>query len=350
MKEGKVMNISVIGVTGYGGIELLRILKNHPEFNIHSLHSTKEEASIADSYPHLSSIIEKEIERIDVETIAQESEIVFLATPSGISGKWAEAFMDKDIRIIDLSGDLRLKNHQEYEKWYQKEPAASRLVEHAVYGLSEWNTKAISEAKWVANPGCYPTSVLLGLAPATLEKVISPDSIIVDAKSGITGAGKVPSRNTHFAELNDNFKIYKVNEHQHTPEIEQQLRVWDERIQPITFSTHLMPLNRGILSTIYAKVNNDFNTEKMIDLYKEVYANCPFVRVRKLGQFPSVKEVSGSNYCDIGINVDERTGRVTIVSVIDNLMKGAAGQAVQNANIMMGIKQDTGLDFSPMYP
>jgi N-acetyl-gamma-glutamyl-phosphate reductase len=343
------MNVSIIGVTGYGGIELIRLLNNHPEFNIHSIHSTKEEA-LTNEYPHLTGIIEKELETVDTETISRESELVFLATPSGVSGKWAEAFMDKDIRIIDLSGDLRLKNGLVYKKWYQKEPAENKLLAQAIYGLSEWNEDAIKNAKWVANPGCYPTAVLLALAPAIIEKAIDQASIIADAKSGLTGAGKVPSRTTHFAEMNENFKIYKVNGHQHTPEIEQQLRIWDEGVKPITFSTHLMPINRGIFATVYANVNSGFNTEKMIELYQQAYAKSPFVRVRKMGQYPAVKEVCGSNYCDIGLNVDERTGRVTIVAVIDNLMKGAAGQAVQNANIMLGMSQETGLNIAPVYP
>lgn len=345
-----MFNVSVIGVTGYSGVELLRLLHGHPEFNIHSIHSTKPEGLISSLFPHLTSLITCDLDRVDVNRIAEESDLVFFATPSGVSRDLAEAFFDKDIRIIDLSGDLRLKNKDNYEKWYGKEAAADSILEKAVYGLSEWNANEIMNAKIVANPGCYPTAVLLGLAPAMLEKVIHLDSLIIDAKSGLTGAGKTPSNETHFSNMNENFKIYKVNKHQHIPEIEQQLLLWDGNSQPITFSTHLMPINRGIQATIYAKVNNGFDANEMLSLYEAIYHKSPFVRVRKKGEFPHVKEVCGSNFCDIGLDVDDRTGRVTIVSVIDNLVKGAAGQAIQNANLMFGLKQDVGLYHLPMFP
>lgn len=344
------MKVSIIGTTGYGGLELLRILHTHPMFEIHSIHSTKNELPIWTEYPHLYNILDKNTERIDQEKIAAESDLVFLATPSGVSSKLVDGFADKDIKVIDLSGDLRLKTTGEYEKWYKKEPAHAEIVQKAVYGLCEWNEGQIKEAKTIANPGCYATSALLGLAPITKENVIDPASIIVDAKSGTSGAGKSLVKSSLFAEVNENFKIYKVNEHQHTPEVEQQLAQWNDSIKPITFSTHLLPITRGIMTTIYVGLQNDWKTTQIIELYKESYKDCPFVRVRPEGIYPAVKEVAGSNYCDIGINVDERTGRLTIVSVIDNLMKGAAGQAVQNANIMFGLDQTTGLEFMPMYP
>jgi N-acetyl-gamma-glutamyl-phosphate reductase len=344
------MKVSIIGTTGYGGIELLRILHNHPVFKIHSIHSTKEEIPIWNEYPHLFSILDKKIAGVDYDKIAEESDLVFLATPSGVSGLLAEELANKDVKLIDLSGDLRLKNEAAYEKWYKKKPANSAVVSKAVYGLSEWNENRIKEAKWIANPGCYATSALLGLGPITKEKLIDTKSIIVDGKSGTSGAGKSLSKTSLFAEVNENFSIYKVNSHQHTPEIEQQLLEWNEDIKPITFSTHLLPITRGIMSTIYVQLLSDLNTERVIELYNDSYRNHPFIRIRPEGIYPSVKEVSSSNYCDIGLNVDERTGRLTIVSVIDNLMKGAAGQAVQNANIMFGLDQTTGLEFLPVYP
>ncbi|WP_090830683.1 MULTISPECIES: N-acetyl-gamma-glutamyl-phosphate reductase [unclassified Bacillus (in: firmicutes)] len=344
------MNVSVIGVTGYSGVELLRLLHAHPEFNIHTMHSTKPEESISNLFPHLTRLINCDLDRVDVDRIAEESDLVFLATPSGVSSELAKGFFDKNIKIIDLSGDLRLKNKNKYEQWYGKEAVADRILEKAVYGLSEWNANEIRNATIVANPGCYPTAVLLGLAPVMLEKAIHIDSLIIDAKSGLTGAGKSPSNDTHFSNMNENFKIYKVNKHQHIPEIEQQLLQWDESTQPITFSTHLMPINRGIQATIYAKVSNGFDTNKMRSLYESMYQNSPFVRIRNKGDFPQVKEVCGSNFCDIGLDVDPRTGRITIVSVIDNLVKGAAGQAIQNANLMFGLNQDVGLYHMPMFP
>lgn len=344
------MNVSIIGTTGYGGIELLRILHQHPEFTIQSIHSTKDEVPISHEYPHLYHILNQQIEEVQIEKISDKSDAVFLATPSGVSSKLVEQFADQDIKVIDLSGDLRLKNLQLYKEWYKKEPAKEELVTEAIYGLTEWNEERIRHAKLLANPGCYATSALLGLVPVVKEGIIEPDSIIVDGKSGTSGAGKSLSKGSLYAEVNENFKIYRVNEHQHTPEIEQELAGWNASIKPITFSTHLLPMTRGIMTTMYVKLTESWKTKDIIELYLTAYENKPFIRVRPEGIYPSVKEVAGSNYCDIGINVDERTGRLTIISVIDNLMKGAAGQAVQNANIMFGYEQTTGLNFTPLYP
>lgn len=251
---------------------------------------------------------------------------MFLATPSKVSGKLVESFFNKGIKVIDLSGDLRLKDASAYEAWYKHESVDTSILNEAVYGLSEWNGGQIVNASLLANPGCYPTAALLGLAPVLKEKLIDPSSIIIDAKSGVSGAGRSPSMGTLYAELNENFKIYKVNEHQHIPEIEQQLSLWNGEEVKVTFSTHLIPVTRGIMATIYVELKEDLDNSRLLDLYKEIYDGHPFVRVRKNGVFPSVKEVKGSNYCDIGLHSDSRTGRLTIVSVIDNLMKGAAGR------------------------
>ncbi|WP_312095553.1 N-acetyl-gamma-glutamyl-phosphate reductase [Niallia sp.] len=344
------MKAAIIGTTGYGGAELIRILHSHPFFTIKSVHTTRDEVPVWNEYPHLFNIIENKLEQINAEKIAKECDIVFFATPTGVSGKLVQEFADKDIQMVDLSGDLRLRNTDDYQKWYKKEPVSVELVHSFVYGLSEWNKENIASSKRISNPGCYPTATLLGLAPIVKENFILPDSIIVDAKSGISGAGRSPSRTNMYAEMSENFKIYKVNEHQHIPEIEQQLTDWNSDMKPITFSTHLLPTSRGLMATMYATLKNRMTTEKIHDLYMEVYKNSPFVRVRPLYTQPSIKEVAGSNYCDIGINVDERTGRITVVSVIDNLMKGAAGQAIQNANIMNGYEESTGLQFLPLYP
>lgn len=349
-RKEKGMKVSIIGTTGYGGVELLRILHSHPEFDIHSIHSTKEEVAISDEYPHLYGIIDKKMSSIDADEISEESDLVFLATPSGVSSSLVDQFIGKDIKVIDLSGDLRLKEPADYQRWYKKTPANQGIIEEAVYGLSEWNQEQVKAANWVANPGCYPTATLLGLAPVVKEGFIDPKSIIVDAKSGTSGAGRGASRSNLHAELNENFKIYKVNEHQHIPEIEQQLKLWNSDSQPITFSTHLLPLTRGIMATMYVQLLTDWKTERMIDLYQSYYKDAPFVRIRPQGMFPSIKDVTSSNYCDIGLHVDERTNRLTIVSVIDNLMKGAAGQAVQNANLMFGLESSSGLKFMPLYP
>lgn len=344
------MKAAIIGTTGYGGVELIRILHNHPTFTIQSVHTTREEVPVWNEYPHLYNILEHKLEKINPDKIAEDCDIVFFATPSGVSGKLVQEFVDKSIQIVDLSGDLRLQNIEEYQKWYKKEPVSAELVKQFVYGLSEWNKDDIRRAKWISNPGCYPTATLLGLAPVVQEGIIDPSNIIIDAKSGVSGAGRGLSRGTMLAEMNENFKIYKVNEHQHIPEIEQQLNIWNKEIKPVTFSTHLLPANRGIMATMYATLTETYTTEQLINLYKEAYKNDPFVRIRPASNFPGIKEVNGSNYCDIGIHADQRTGRLTIVSVIDNLMKGAAGQAVQNANLMNGLDESAGLNFLPLYP
>jgi N-acetyl-gamma-glutamyl-phosphate reductase len=344
------MNVSIIGTTGYGGGELFRLLYHHPVFNIHSVHTTREEIPLHAEFPHLHGITNINLENIDPEKIAKHSDIVFLSTPSGVSSKLVPAFLETGIQIVDLSGDLRLLDPEQYRKWYKKDPVSKVVLEKAVYGLPEWNKSNIKEARVLSNPGCYPTATLLGLAPAVQENIIDPSMIIVDAKSGASGAGRSASKSLIFSEINENLRIYKVNEHQHIPEIEQQLKFWNDSVAPISFNTHLLPITRGIMSTMYVKLTKTFTTESIIELYKEMYKDQPFVKIRPAGNFPEIKEVSGSNYCNIGLHVDERTGRLTIVSVIDNLIKGAAGQAIQNANIMNGLDESMGLEYIPMFP
>ncbi|MDF2903641.1 MAG: argC [Bacillus sp. (in: firmicutes)] len=344
------MNVSIIGATGYGGGELFRLLYQHPVFNIHSVHTTRDEIPLVEEFPNLNGLTDITLKNIDPEDIAKHSDIVFLATPSGVSSKLVSAFVETGIQIIDLSGDLRLTDGDEYRKWYKHEPVNDDLLSKAVYGLTEWNRSKIKETRLLSNPGCFPTATLLGLAPAVQENIIDPNMIIIDAKSGASGAGRSASKNLLFSEINENLKIYKVNQHQHIPEIEQQLREWNHSVAPISFSTHLLPITRGIMSTIYVKLTKAISTENVIEIYQEIYKDSPFVRVRPKGNFPAINDVSGSNYCDIGLDVDERTGRLTIVSVIDNLIKGAAGQAIQNANLMNGLDERMGLEFIPLFP
>ncbi len=227
--------------------------------------------------------------------------------------------------------------------------AKEEILSKAVYGLSEWKRSEVQNANLIANPGCFATAALLATLPLVRSGIIEEDSIIIDAKSGVSGAGKTPTTMTHFPELYDNLRIYKVNEHQHVPEIEQMLAEWNRETKPITFSTHLIPISRGIMVTLYAKVKREMEIEQLQKLYEETYEQSAFVRIRTQGEFPSPKEVRGSNYCDMGIAYDERTGRVTVVSVIDNMMKGAAGQAIQNANIIAGLEETTGLQHMPLY-
>ncbi|MCH1625870.1 N-acetyl-gamma-glutamyl-phosphate reductase [Fredinandcohnia quinoae] len=342
---------AIIGVTGYSGIELVRLLLNHPNIRIHSIHSSSQSGvNLAGIYPHLKNIISDELEDINISKIANEVDLVFIATPSGISSKIIPELLQYEVKIIDLSGDYRLNNPNTYEKWYKHPAPAQEDINKAIYGLTEWNKEDIRNCRFISNPGCYPTATLLGLAPLVKSKLIDERSIVTDAKSGVSGAGKSLSRVTHFVETNDNLTIYKVNQHQHIPEIEQVLSIWNENIPFITFNTHLVPMTRGIMATTYANANKSVgSTEQLVDLYKTTYEDSHFVRVREPGNFPGTKEVYGTNYCDIGIAYDNRTGRITVVSVIDNLMKGAAGQAVQNANLMFDFDERAGLDHIPIY-
>ena len=346
----KELKVGIIGATGYGGLELIRFLHNHPEVEKIELFTSSEEGAVFSSkFGHLLSIHDTPLQKIDVETLAG-FDVVFTSTPSGVTSKLLPPLVGIGPKLIDLSGDYRLKDLASYEKWYKKSPAPQNIVKDSVYGLTEWNEANIKSASLIANPGCYPTAVLLSLLPLIKERLIDPDYLVIDAKSGVSGAGNKPSQTTHYSEMNENFSIYKVNEHQHIPEIEQQLLEWNEEIKPITFSTHLLPISRGIMATIYVQVQKGITLSDIYKIYEEHYQNDSFVRVRPEGHYPAVKEVCGSNFCDIGLHLDERTGRLTIVSVIDNLMKGAAGQAVQNANIMTGLDETTGLTFIPMYP
>ncbi|MGW5979208.1 N-acetyl-gamma-glutamyl-phosphate reductase [Bacillus mycoides] len=345
------MKVAIIGATGYGGIELIRLLEQHPYFSIASLHSFSQVGEfITNVYPHFRNVLVHTLQEIDAEKIEKEAEIVFLATPAGVSAELTPKLLAVGLKVIDLSGDFRMIDSSSYELWYKRPAAQEELLRKAVYGLSEWKRPEIQNANLIANPGCFATAALLAVAPLVRSGMIEEASIIIDAKSGVSGAGKTPTTMTHFPELYDNLHIYKVNQHQHVPEIEQMLAEWNRETKPITFSTHLIPISRGIMITLYAKVKEEMKIEQLQKLYEETYEYSAFVRVRSQGEFPSPKEVRGSNYCDIGIAYDERTERVTVVSVIDNMMKGAAGQAVQNANLLAGLEETTGLQHMPLYP
>ncbi|AHI56088.1 N-acetyl-gamma-glutamyl-phosphate reductase [Listeria ivanovii] len=343
------MKVSIIGATGYGGLELIRLLHQHPLIDIASLHSfSTQTETLADFYPHLKNLESSPLNQINPAEIIDKSETVFLATPSGISKDIAVPYVDAGLNVIDLSGDFRLKNGQVYEKWYGKSAAPESYLTKAVYGLAEFQTN--TSATFIANPGCYATATLLGLAPLVRNQLIEPTSIIVDGKSGISGAGKAPSANTHFTEINENMTLYKMNAHQHIPEIMQQLNSWDESIPAIQFSTSLIPITRGIFITIYVKPKMPMTKKQLHTLYTTTYENSPFVRIQPEDCYPTIKQVTASNYCDIGLAYNEKTNTITIVSVIDNLVKGAAGQAIQNLNIIANFAENDGLNFIPVYP
>jgi len=351
--NGATLKVAVIGSTGYGGVELIRLLLTHPRVELVSVISSSQEGALfVDGYPHLQEIVPHRLEGIDPASIAKKASLVFTATPHGVSSALIPRLLEAGLKVIDLSGDFRIKDGAVYEQWYKHKPADAALLEEAVYGLAEVFGHEVRGARLISNPGCYSTTMLLGLVPAVAAGWIDPGTIIVDAKSGVSGAGRGLALNVHYSEANENLKAYKVNRHQHVPEVEQTLSQVAGRPVTITFTPHLVPMTRGILATSYAAMTEraSRDEEQWIELYRQYYEGRPFVRIRNKGSWPATKEVWGSNYCDIGFSVDARTGRVTILSVTDNLMKGAAGQAVQNLNLMMGWDETLGLRLAPVYP
>nr|WP_219214423.1 N-acetyl-gamma-glutamyl-phosphate reductase [Paenibacillus sp. S150] len=345
------LRAAIVGSTGYGGVELIRLLQGHPDIEITSvISSSSAGAPIEEGFPHLTGIVQRKLDGVDAAEIAGRADVVFTATPSGVSAKLVPQLLEAGLKVVDLSGDFRLKDGAEYEQWYKHPAPPEAYLQQAVYGLCEVFGERTAGVGFVSNPGCYPTATLLGLVPALQAGRIKHDSIIIDAKSGVSGAGRGTSLMVHYAEINENFKAYKVNKHQHIPEIEQTLtEIAGEKVT-VTFTTHLVPMTRGIMSTMYAGMNGEYTEQDLVELYRKYYAGRPYVRVRDAGVLPATKEVSGSNYCDIGFATDARTGRVTIVSVIDNIVKGAAGQAIQNLNLMMGWEETRGLGYTPVYP
>lgn len=345
------LRAAIVGSTGYGGVELIRLLESHPNVTVASVISSSQAgAPIAEGFPHLTEIRTDLLDGVDAAQVRAKADVVFLATPHGVSMKLAPEFLAAGLKVIDLSGDFRLQNGESYREWYRHEPAPASDVERAVYGLCEVFGAEVAGRDFVSNPGCYATTASLALYPAVQAGWIDPDSIIIDAKSGVSGAGRGLSLNNHFSEINENFKAYKLNQHQHTPEIEQTLSRAAGRPVTLTFTPHLVPMTRGIMCTTYATMADARSDADFVELYRRFYEGRPFVRVRRAGAWPATKEVWGSNYCDIGFSADPRTKRITIISVTDNLVKGAAGQAIQNLNLMMGWDETLGLRFTPAYP
>jgi N-acetyl-gamma-glutamyl-phosphate reductase len=345
-----MLKVGIYGASGYTGQELLRLLLRHPQAEVVALTSRRYAGvSVADIYPVFVGLTDLAFVDASPEDMAGAADIVFLALPHGVSMAVAPIFLKAGKKVIDLSADFRLRDVATYERWYSRHTARD-IMKESVYGIPELYGDEIAKAKLVANPGCYPTSVILGLAQLLKANWIDDSSIIADSKSGVSGAGREPQVGTLFCEVDEGFKAYKVGEHRHTPEMEQEISILAGCDVIISFTPHLLPITRGILSTIYAKLQKEVATEELIDLYRAFYKGKKFVRVYKAGTFPNISSVRGSNYCDIGLTVDARTKRVIIICAIDNLVKGAAGQAIQNMNLMCGLSEDTGLTMISLFP
>ncbi len=344
-----MIKAAVVGATGYVGSELLRLLLAHSGVEITSITSQtykgKKYGDIFQNYSHLENLF---CEEQNIVEISKQCDIMFLALPHGVASKLITEDILDNIRVIDLGADFRLKDVNIYEKWYDTEHFAKKILEEAVYGLCEINREQIKTSGLIANPGCYTTCSILSLYPLLKEGVVDEKSIIIDAKSGVSGAGR--NADVHFNETNETLKAYKVASHRHTPEIEEQLSYAFGSNITLTFTPHLIPMNRGIIATCYANLKQPLKRDDISNIYKKYYGNEYFIRLCKQGVLPESKWVKGSNFCDIGFVIDERTNRIVIVGAIDNLVKGAAGQAVQNMNIMFGLDEKEGIGYVPMFP
>ena len=339
-----MLTCSVIGATSFTGGELIRILARHPHVKIASLTTRSEERMPArELVPALGKANNLVIEQFNFRKVARASDLVFLALPHTFAMNIAADFYKEGKIVIDLSADFRLRRPDVYKRWYGEKHAKKNLLKAAVYGLPEMYREHIKRTNLIANPGCYPTGAILGLYPLLNGDLIKRDSIIIDAKSGVSGAGKKLSTGTQFCEVDENFGAYKVNRHQHAPEIEQALsEAALEKIE-VTFVPHLLPVNRGILSTIYARRKAGVKKDKLLKAFEAFGASEPFVRFLGAERFPTLRNVQLTNFCDIGISIDERSDRVIVITAIDNLLKGASGQAVQNMNIRLGFAEEAGL-------
>ena len=345
-----MMKVAIFGASGYTGQELTRILLGHPGVKLVAVTSRRFAGlPVNEVFPALSGLTSLKYKNATPAQISNLCDIVFLALPHGVSMKIAPEFIRAGKKVIDLSADYRLRDLKAYETWYGKHSSA-KFIKDAVYGIPELYRQKIKKTKLIANPGCYPTSIILGLAPALKKKLLDVSTIIADSASGVSGAGREPLTGSLFCEVDGGFKAYKVGKHRHLPEIEQELNALAGKKFPISFTPHLLPVKRGILSTIYATLKKDISLPELHSLYSSFYAEEKFVRICPAGIYPNISSVCGSNYCDIGLAVDLRTKKVIIIAAIDNLIKGAAGQAVQNMNIICGFKEDTGLQAAPLYP
>ena len=337
-----MIKAGIIGGSGYTGEILAGLLLRHPEAELSWVTSQSHKGEkISNVYPHFEGITDLVFQAPDIERLAGKADVVFIALPNGMAMKLVPDLLKSGVKVIDLSADFRFKDASVFKEWYKIDHTSKNLLDKAVYGLPE--IFDVSGASLVGNPGCYATASILGLYPLVKKGLIDTSMIVIDAKSGMSGAGKTLTDETHFANCNDSISAYKVASHRHIPEIEQAVGGLK-----VTFTPHYTPMTRGILSVIYAKSTKQIEEKALLEIYKDVYKGKSFVRLTD--KPPSTKQVYGSNYCDICVKYDKRTGNIIVLSVIDNLMKGASGQAVQDMNIIFGIDETAGLDIVPIYP
>lgn len=350
-KGAEMLNVAIVGASGYTGLELIRLLDRHPLVTVSCVTSEQSAGKrISDIFPSLRGRCDLLLEPLEPARVADKADFVFTALPHQAAMAVVPYFLGAGKKVVDLSADYRLHDPTVYGAWYEphKNP---ELLPEAIFGLPELRRDTIRQARLVANPGCYPTSVILGLKPLLEQRLVDLTTIIADSKSGTSGAGRSAKVDSLYCEVNDSFKAYGVGgTHRHTPEIEQELSVLAGQPVTITFTPHLVPMDRGILSTIYATPTRKLYSEELVSLYAEAYRDEPFVRPLPQGQFPSTAFVRGSNFCDIGVTLDSRANRIVVVSALDNLVKGAAGQAVQNMNLVCGFPEATGLEGLALFP
>jgi N-acetyl-gamma-glutamyl-phosphate reductase len=340
---------SVAGASGYAGGEVVRWLARHPRVELAHLTAFREQGRpVASVFPNLRGFAGQTLNGTGWPEMAQDSDVVFLALPHGAAIEAAPVLLEKGTRVIDLGADFRLKDPAAYARWYGSEHGAAHLLDDAVYGLPEQNRACLPSARLVANPGCYPTAAALALLPLVRGGHAS-GPVIVDAKSGVSGAGRNPSAATHFSEVNENVKPYKIGEHRHGPEMEQTFALAGAPV-PVYFAPHLTPMTRGILATCYVPLAGVLSEAEALALYLDAYRDEPFVRVLEGDELPQTKATLGSNFCDVAVRVDRQRGLAVAVSAIDNLVKGAAGQAIQNMNLMFGFPETEGLWVPAMFP
>lgn len=346
-----MIKVGIIGATGYAGSELVRILLGHKDVEIKWYGSRRYiDKKYASIYQNFFQLVDANCMDDNMEVLADQVDVIFTATPQGLCASLVNEEILSKVKIIDLSADFRIKDVKVYEEWYKLEHKSPQFIEEAVYGLCEINREDVKKARLVANPGCYTTCSILTCYPLVKEGIIDPNTIIVDAKSGTSGAGRGAKVDNLFCEVNENMKAYGVATHRHTPEIEEQLGYACGEKITINFTPHLVPMNRGILATAYASLKKDVTYEEVKAIYDKYYADEKFVRVLEKDVCPQTKWVEGSNYVDVNFKIDPRTNRIIMMGAIDNLVKGAAGQAVQNMNLMFGLKESEGLELVPMFP